>query len=71
MNFVTTSDYNSTGGAGQEGAGHYCAFDLAPGTFLSDQRNTMVAQQNLRNFAADYKTKVIPPVPSSFTVSCP
>ena len=69
---MTASDYNSTGGAGQEGAGHYCAFDLAPNTFLSDQRNTMVAQQNLRNFAADYKTKVIPPVPSSSsTVSCP
>ena len=33
----------------------------------------MVAQQNLRNFAADYKTKVIPPsspAPSSFAVSC-
>ena len=26
----------------------------------------MVAQQNLRNFAADYKAKVIPPSPCPF-----
>ena len=49
------SDYNSTHGAGQEGDGHYCAFDLKPGTFLSDQRNTMVAQANLETFGAEYK----------------
>ena len=30
-------------------------FDLKPGTYLSDQRNQMVAAQNLQNFATEYK----------------
>jgi hypothetical protein len=47
------NDINSTGGPGQEGKGHYCAYDLAPGTYLSDQRDTFVARDNLRAFAAD------------------
>jgi len=46
---------DSLAGPGQEGKGHYCAYELAPGTFLSDQRNTFVALENMRNFAKEYK----------------
>jgi hypothetical protein len=47
-------------GPGQEGNGHYCAYDLAPGTYLSDQRDTFVAQDNLRTMGAAYKSAGTP-----------
>ena len=49
------NDVNSTHGSGQEGHGHYCAYELAPGTYLSDQRDTFVALENLRTMGTDYK----------------
>jgi hypothetical protein len=50
------NDVNSTHGGGQEGNGHYCAYELAPGTYLSDQRDTFVALENLRTMGTDYTT---------------
>ena len=35
---------------------HYCAWQLADGTYLSDQRNMFVARDHLRNFGAEYKS---------------
>ena len=34
---------------------HYCAYDLKPGTYLADQRNTQAAIANLEKFNTDYK----------------
>jgi arylsulfatase A-like enzyme len=48
------SDKGATFGPGQEGAGHYCAYELEPGTYLSDQRNTMVAIDRLKQFGTEY-----------------
>ena len=50
------NDVNSTHGTGQEGNGHYCAYELAPGTYLSDQRDTFVALENLRTMGRAFKT---------------
>lgn len=33
--------------------GHYCAYELKAGTYLSDQQNTMVALDNIRAFDAE------------------